>query len=339
LPHCHRFASIIRRQEVKPQSQLEFAGFPKLGATGTFSFSGHETFVFRYGWLKKAVDAVRENPSIFSSDEAIVKLGVGRNMVRSIRHWGLATGVLNEETRTRGGQLKPSEFGEFLFGIDAQDAYLEEPGSLWILHWMLATNERRSTTWCWIFSLMPSNEFTRDSLTSFVQEELRRRGVKPPSENSLRRDVDCFLRCYTALKSSKAPVVEDSLDCPLTELNLIEEDASAGLFAFKRGFQRTLADEVFVYALMDFWARVAPARDSLAFSDISYATGSPGKIFKLDENSLAERLDRLEHVTQGRLAYTDTAGLKQVYRRSDMPVDDLLRRYYEHSDPRVDVGT
>ena len=60
----------------------------------TFSFSGHETFVFRYTWLKKAIDAVRVDPRVFGQDNAIVTLGVGKNMVRSIRHWGLATGVL-----------------------------------------------------------------------------------------------------------------------------------------------------------------------------------------------------------------------------------------------------
>ena len=63
------------------------------------SFAGHETFVFRYGWLTKAVEAVLSDPEIFSRDDAIVRLGVGKNMVRSIRHWGLATGVLRRNRR------------------------------------------------------------------------------------------------------------------------------------------------------------------------------------------------------------------------------------------------
>ncbi|MEK7994347.1 MAG: DUF4007 family protein [Planctomycetota bacterium] len=301
------------------------------------SFSGHETFVFRYGWLKKAVDAVRENPSIFTSEDAMVVLGVGKNMVRSIRHWGLAAGVLDEEPRTRGARLKPAELGEFLFGERGQDPYLEEPNSLWLLHWKLASSERRSTAWCWAFNLFGSNEFTRDSLTALIQDELRRRNLKPPSDHSLRRDVDCLVRCYTAPKGLRGAVLEDTLDCPLVELHLLYEDAS-GVFAFRRGFQTTLGDEAFVYALVDFWNRVAPGRESLAFSQIAYACGSPGNAFKLDENSLIERLERLQQVTQGRLEYTETAGLKQVYRHGDVPVLDFLARYYEHSDPRVEIG-
>ena len=65
------------------------------------SFAGHETFTLRYGWLKKAVDAVHEDPIVFTRDDALVRLGVGKNMVRSIRHWGLATGILEEDTAQR----------------------------------------------------------------------------------------------------------------------------------------------------------------------------------------------------------------------------------------------
>lgn len=307
-------------------------------ASYSISFSGHETFVFRYGWLKKAVDAVSASPSVFTSDDAMVILGVGKNMVRSIRHWALATGVLDEEPRTRGALLKPTELGAFLFGESGQDPYLEEPSSLWLLHWKLATNERRCTTWCWAFNLLPSTEFTRDSLATFLLDQIRRRSIRPPSEHSLRRDIDCFIRCYAAPKGHRAAVLEDSLDCPLTELQLLEDIHPTGIFQFKRGFQNTLANEVFAYAIVDFWKRTSPGRESLAFSEIAYGFGSPGNTFKLDENSLAVRLERLEHVTQGRLVYGETAGLKQVYRRSEVPVLELLARYYEHSDPRVEVG-
>jgi Protein of unknown function (DUF4007) len=58
-----------------------------------FSFSGHETFAFRYGWLTKAVNAASCDPAAFGSPDAVVALGVGKNMVRSMRHWALATQV------------------------------------------------------------------------------------------------------------------------------------------------------------------------------------------------------------------------------------------------------
>ena len=304
------------------------------------SFSGHETFVFRYGWLKKAVDAATAEPQIFTRSNAIVILGVGKNMVKSIRHWALATGVLIEEPRSRGAALHPTEIGELLFGAGGQDQHLEDPNSLWLLHWNLITNPQRSTTWRWAFNLFPSNEFTKESLTQAIREEIVRRNAAAnmPSETTLKRDVDIFLRTYIATKQSSGMVAEDTLDCPLVELGLVEEVIGTGIFQLRRGPKETLSDLTFTYALTDFWDRVAPGRESLAFNDIAYEPGSPGSTFKLDENSLAERLDRLGDVTEGDLIYTETAGLKQVYRRRRRPRLGYLVSYYQENNPLFVVG-
>ena len=62
-----------------------------------YRFSGHQTFAFRYGWLEKGVKGVAASPGIFAAEDAIVQLGVGKNMVESIRHWCLATQMLEEK--------------------------------------------------------------------------------------------------------------------------------------------------------------------------------------------------------------------------------------------------
>jgi len=99
------------------------------------SFSGHETFPFRYPWLKKGFDAVREDGDVFARDDAITILGVGKNMVRSIRHWCLAAGVLQENHETKGGAIRATGFGVFLLADEGPDPYLEDPATLWALHW------------------------------------------------------------------------------------------------------------------------------------------------------------------------------------------------------------
>lgn len=319
-------------------SQITPQSLSSQTSTHHISFSGHETFVFRYGWLKKAVDAILHDSEAFYRENAMVNLGVGKNMVRSIRHWALATRVIEEEAGTRGRRLRVAPFGQRLFGQSGCDPYLEDTNSLWLLHWQLATNEKRSTTWCWAFNLSTAAEFTRESLTAAIQSEIPRHKVKAPGINSLRRDIDCFIRTYVAQRGTQATVLEDTLDCPLVELNLIEEDFNSGVFRFKRGAQSTLADEVFLYALMDLWDGTAANRDALSFSDVAYGFGSPGRVFKLDENSLAERLGRLEQVSEGRLIYSETAGLNQIYRRSKVSANELLQRYYYEFDPNISAG-
>jgi len=160
------------------------------------SFSGHETFAFRYAWLKKGVDSLSKRKDAFLRDEAMVELGVGKNMVRSIRHWCLATQVAEEGEYlpgSRSKELRPSELGRSLFLRPGWDPYLEDDGSLWLLHWQLATNPGRATTWYWAFNLLKEQEFSREGLLTALQRFVEEHAGKV-SPASLKEDVSCFLR-------------------------------------------------------------------------------------------------------------------------------------------------
>lgn len=297
--------------------------------TGLVSFSGHETFTLRHGWLKKAVEAVYADRKIFAKDSAMVELGVGKNMVRSIRHWALAADVLCDVAGTRGTELAVTAFGDLIFGKQGNDPFLEDVNTLWLLHWKLATNERRGTGWCWMFNLLRTDEFTRDSLFELLTSELKRRSIVGPSVSSLRRDIDCALRTYVGTRT-KAELLEESLECPLVELQLLAADPDGVLFRFSRGSQLSLSDQVFLYCLLEFWDKHG-SQDTLAFSEIAFAVGSPGSVFKLDENSIATRLEQLEPLTKGALIYDETAGLKQVYRRKRVDKRIALDAHYQES--------
>ena len=295
--------------------------------TGILSFSGHETFTLRHGWLKKAVDGIRANPRLFADGDAMVDLGVGKNMVNSIRHWAIAADILQDFPDTRGAELGTTAFGDVIFGAQGGDPFLEDLNTLWLLHWKLATNERRSTGWCWMFSLLRNDEFTRESLFELFQAELKRRNIASPSASSLERDIDCALRTYLGTRA-KAALLEENLECPLVELQLIIADPEGVLFRFNRGPKQTVSDQVFLYSLLEFWDARTPG-DTLSFSDIAFEARSPGAVFKLDENSTASRLERLDHLTGGKYSYNETSGLKQVYRHKKIEKDTVLERYYK----------
>ena len=112
------------------------------------SFSGHETFPIRYPWPAKAVEATDADPEVFQDDRAIATFGVGRNMVRAIRHWGLAAEVLEADGR---GRVVPTDLGRAVFGLDGADLYCEDPGTAWLLHWLLCRDPARATLWHFVF--------------------------------------------------------------------------------------------------------------------------------------------------------------------------------------------
>jgi hypothetical protein len=278
-------------------------------------FSGHETFPLRYGWLKKTVDAVRDaaddpRSNIVFSDDAIAKFGVGRNMVRSMRHWAKAGDIISE----KDGSICTTALGRKLFGRGGLDPYMEHPVTLWLIHWHLCAHPEK-TTWFWAFNHFPASTFDREHLVRGLERLAKERGWLRAAGATIRSDVACFIRTYAAQQPTAKAGNEDTLESPLTELGLIKAVGKRDGFRFARGPKSTLGDGVFVYALIDFWTRYSKA-STLSFEAIAHEPGSPGRVFLLDENDVVDRLVVLDEFTKGDFRWSETAGLKQVVRKT-----------------------
>lgn len=292
-------------------------------------FSGHETFPLRQMWLKKAFEQTVDGGSIkkstFTDESAIAAFGVGKNMVSSIRHWALACGIMFEE----GDSFRVGGLAMEILQDGGLDPYAENPTTAWLAHWQLAGRCYRSTTWQWLFNHVTAPTFTRQEL----EEPLARyaRDLDPKhrlSASTLSRDLETCLRSYAPRTAGGSP--EDFAEPLLGELGLLQE-VHKGQYAFRRGPKASLHDGAFAYALIDFWDRTAEGRSSLAFETVAYAEGSPGRVFKLDEESIAQRLIALADFTSGKLAWTDSAGLRQVHRKPLTKEDrkEMVRRAYD----------
>jgi len=130
-----------------------------------YSFSGHETFPLRTNWLKKAVDAIDEDSTVFQSDSAIAKFGVGKNMVRSIRHWGLTSGMIERDNHSNeSNALRISDLGEYILGKHGVDPYCEDSATLWLLHWLLCRSSNQASLWHYVFGHWRGGGIDLDSL-------------------------------------------------------------------------------------------------------------------------------------------------------------------------------
>lgn len=292
-------------------------------------FSGHETFPLRQMWLKKAFDrAVGDGlipKSAFTEASAVAIFGVGKNMVASIRHWALACGVMRDDH----DGYRINELASEILSDDGLDPYSENPSTAWLVHWQLAGVATRSTTWYWLFNLVTAPNFNRQELGKILVEYARE--VDPThrlSAETISRDLEVCLRSYAPRSAAGTP--EDFAEPLLSELGLLQE-VHNGQYAFRRGPKVSLHDGIFAYALVDFWNRKAAGQSSLAFETIAYAEGSPGRVFKLDEESIAQRLIAISDFTQQKLEWTDSAGLRQVHRKelSKDDITDMVRRAYE----------
>lgn len=308
-------------------------------------FAGHETFPLRYGWLKKAYNAVASEEksnktagSIFNDEAAIAEFGVGRNMVLSIKHWALSTGVLSSEDipGERNAKISTGPVGDLLFG-DNLDPYLEHPGSLWLLHWMLASKPGRATAWYWAFNEFHEPSFDRELLRRRLTErcdELLQSGKlgkgRSISPTTIKRDVECLIRTYFSGSKGSRRAPEDSIECPLAELGLIQMVGVGELYRFRRGPKASLPDEVFLFAVLDFWLTLNPERRSFSVEFLTFERGAPGQVFLLDEDTVADRLARLEPLTQGLLGWDESSGMRQLYlhRAEHLNAWEALRAMY-----------
>ena len=290
--------------------------------------SGHETFPLRYGWLKKAFDAVRateaseDNRSVFTGADAIARFGVGKNMVGSMRHWATASGVIEDvpdEQRIRGTYL-----GKLLFNdADGIDPFMEDPATSWLVHWHLAGRPEK-TTWFWAFSHFPALFFEREMLVRGITRLAEELAWVRSSPATIKRDVACFVRTYVAQPTSRQASYEDSLESPLIELGLIKPTGRRDGFRFVRGPKPSLGVGVFCYAVTDFWFRSFDTANTLSFEALAHEPGSPGRVFMLDENSLVDLLGAMDQLTGGAYVWSETAGLKQLIRERQLSPEDCI---------------
>ncbi len=289
--------------------------------------SGHETFPMRYGWLKKAYDTIADEghiikANIFSNDDAIARFGVGKNMVSSLRHWSTVAGVIEN---VEGGNVATTELGKMLFADKGLDPFMESPTTLWLIHWMFAGRVEK-TTWHWVFNYFNSTHFDRDQLSDALARFAKERGWKRTSETTIKRDVECFVRSYVALSRSTNASHEEKLESPLIELGLIKATNKNSFFQMVRGPKSTLGMGMFLFSLIEFWLNRSNA-STLSYEAIAHEPGSPGRVFLLDENDLAERLSDLESYTNGEFKWSETAGLKQVVRGVELS-SELALKYF-----------
>ena len=186
-----------------------------------------------------------------------------------------------------------------------------------------------ATTWYMAFTVLNEPEFTRERLASFIENHTALRHVRV-SGPSLARDVDCFLRTYVPPVRGKGVSFEDSLECPLVELGLIQSVSASDGYRFVIGPKPSLPTAVFGFALAAYLKeRSSEGSATTAVEECLYGPGSPGQAFKLDENSFVQLVEGLSDLGKGVIGLSDTAGVRRIYHSQVMDPVTMLAGQYE----------
>jgi hypothetical protein len=302
-----------------------------------YRISGHESFPCRYTWLPKAVRSLCENSKLFTDEErAMVDLGVGKNMVRSIRFWSLAAGVAEAAPKGSGAAL--TEFAKALLGRRGLDPFLEDRRTLWLLHWNLSTNiENPLLAWDFLLNRWQEPELVPSAALRSLEKVAMGPGDRA-SKATLEQHFDTFLHTYVPTRGKKGDVQEDNLDCPLVELELIlkvgerERDQGTGrrepIYVFRREEKPDISPELFIYCLHDFWMKSHRSEATLPLREVAHGHCSPGQVFKLPEEDVRNRVEAIERASDGLFSYTESSALQQVRKHDEASPMKLLKAIY-----------
>lgn len=299
-----------------------------------FRFSGHETFPCRYTWLPKAFLGIEENPTLFSIEEdAMVNLGVGKNMARAIRFWVQAADIA---APVKNGGLKATNFGRSLLSKNGFDPFLEDVRTLWLIHWKLSSHINEPLfAWNYLLNYWHHSEISRTEVLQVFKKKAEQLDRKL-SPVTLEQHFDIFLHTYIPTRSRKGDIQEDNLDCPLVELQLIVKVGERVLddtgrrepvYAFRWEEKPDITAELFAYCLNEYWLTHFPIEEEISFRDVAFAPGSPGQILKIPEWDVRQRLDDFNKDPNSAFTYVESAALPRIRKNVDFEHDFLTPIY------------
>jgi hypothetical protein len=269
-------------------------------------FRAHDTFFIRKGWLYKGMKNIVRDPTVFMGDNGnpMDILGIGANMVKSLRYWLQAVGLTIEPPQGKKYQtLTP--FGEIVY---ENDRYIEEIGTLWFLHYKLVTNESDATAWYYFFNEFNRSEFTRDDFVKQLNTYIMLNGSEV-SERSLDDDFNCIISTYVPrIKSNPGKVhPESNIDCPLGELSLVDI-VNRKTKTYKKSVPKL--DSIDPLVVLAVIVDQAKGENQVKISSIQNDKCNAGKVFNLDIITLTSLLNKLE--IKGYIKVVRTAGLDYI---------------------------
>lgn len=297
-------------------------------------FAKHETFSIRDGWLTKGLITLEENPRVFLDEEAPEELGLGRNMVRALRFWMQATG-LTDEVFDDGQKIQEATYmGRF---IREFDPYLEDEGSLWLIHYNLVCSREFATTWYWFFNHYIPNKFTREDFLENLGHWINAQPEveKKIATSSLRKDFTILTKTYVADKrTDKSP--EDVMESPLTALGLIssfterdDDNKKKNVYRYESGVSANIHPLVFLFIMLDRQSKEREGAYQVGLQNVLRDPMNIGRTFNIGLTGFEDLLGRLnDNYADWRVTLTRTGGLDQLT-LPDIGADAVLERFFD----------
>lgn len=275
------------------------------------TFSGHETFHCKSLWLKKGYDFV-ENGGSFNDDDAVVTLGVGKNMVGSIRYWLRTFGLIDINNET-------TPFADFIFDTEnGCDPFLEDIQTLWLLHWnMIYSNYATIYRQIFLNFHKERKEFSKMNVFAFLKRQYLDKvfGNMIWNDNTINRDIAMLIKMYV---SPDTNIYEDYTSI-LLDLNLIKR-TDKDVYEFNYTTKAKIDPLIFFYAVN----QISGGSQVVEFERMIEL----GMVFCLSQNELYDIFNQLTAINSN-ISFDNSAGEQLFAVKQDFNEFEILNMYYK----------
>ncbi len=288
-------------------------------------FRAHDTFFIRKGWLSKGMDRVVAKPDLFvdKNENPTDILGIGTNMVKSLRYWLQVVGLTEEPTGGRRVQTL-TDFGREVYN---NDRYIEELGTLYLLQYQLAKQKCEATAWYFFFNEFNISEFTKEEFVQEIQNYIMMsEDDSTVAIRSLNDDFTCIVNTYLPRYKTNPDKVspENNIDCPFGELGLIDI-ANKKNKTFKKAIP--VAKSFNPWVVLSVIEDQANGREEIGLNELLTNPCNIGKVFNLDAITMLDILHLIENI--GMIKIIRTAGLDVIHLNQQLTFIECVERYYE----------
>lgn len=280
-----------------------------------YVFSGHESFPCKTLWLKKGYDFVVHDKD-FNNPEAVIDLGVGKNMVASIRYWLKVFGLCQND--------QPTWLGNYLFNDeDGRDPYMEDLATLWILHFHLVFNQDATLYNLFFCGYQKGHtQFEREQIVTYVKLNMIEANKQTVfNENTVKKDVSVLIQNYALPRKYQS---YEDFSSILIDLDLIRQNTEGKGYYVNIDGKRKVAKEIFMYALLVL-------KEQEGDNTISYDTvqDKVGLTFCMQDYETIEMLKLLANEYSDYMSYNDNAGIRMIQFTQNLGKEQVLNDYYE----------
>lgn len=281
-----------------------------------YTLSGHESFPCKTLWLTKGYNYM-VNGGNFNASDAVIALGVGKNMVSSIRYWLKVFGLAEQD--------KPTDIANYLFDeLKGVDKYIESLGTLWLLHYLLVSSKEATLYNITFVQFQKERKaFEREQLVNYVKRLMIEDGKdKVFNANTTKKDVGVLLQNYA--QPYKAKSFEDYSSL-LIDLDLIRVEDNGKTFAFNIEGKRIVPLEIFLFAVL---------REKGKDKSVSYdILQEIGLMFCMTDAEVIDMAQSISHAYSSSVQYSDNAGIRQLLFKEGTSLNEMkiLDKYYKNA--------